>query len=55
MKKSEMFKKAQISVMKDFGLPAEERLDIIRILMHEQDVAEYVERHNAEKEESGNV
>lgn len=55
MKKSELFKKAQISVMKDVAMSAEERLEIIRVLANEQDIAECVEKRNAEKEASENV
>ena len=48
MKKSEIYKKAQMSVLHDGRLQDSDALEILRVLMSEEDVAKLLE----EKEES---
>lgn len=56
MKKSEMFKKAQVAVlMGSLCITPEEKLEILHELMERQELEEFVEKKEAEKEESGNV
>lgn len=54
MKKSECFKIAQIAVLRNQSIEAEEKLEIIRVLMSEEDIARLVEKRE-ETVESGEV
>ena len=44
MKKSEIYKKAQVAVLNDESLSEEEKLDILRELIKKRDLAIFAER-----------
>ena len=50
MKKSELYRAAQLSVLKDDALDAETKLDLIYLLKSNETLETYVEKVNAEKE-----
>ena len=50
MKKSECFSLAQESVIKNMSLSTEDKLEIIRVLIKEEDLARYVEKEKEKKE-----
>lgn len=54
MKKSKIYKKAIESVMNDEFLTGDERLEIVRELIHALELEEYTEKRIAEKEAQGN-
>ena len=49
MKKSLMFKMAQEAVLRDEGTPNSYKLEILRLLMTEEDIAKLVEGKDEEK------
>lgn len=51
MKKSECFRKSQIAVIKNQSLEAEEKLEILRALMTEEDIQKMVEEREENKNE----
>ena len=55
MKNSECFKLAQLAVIKNQSLEADEKLKVLRVLMSEEDIAKMVEERreteNAENRE----
>ena len=51
MKKSECFRKAQIAVIKNQSFEAEEKLEILRRLMTEEDIQKLVEESEEDKNE----
>ena len=53
MKKSEIYKKAQLSVLKDNSLTDETRLEILKFLMNREDLEIYVEKQEEEKKKEG--
>ena len=53
MKKSYIFRLAQISVLNDHHLPVADKLEILRELFEQEDVAIYVEKRD-EKEGDDN-
>ena len=54
MKKSKIYKRAIESVMNDEFLTGEERLEIVRELIHALELEEYTEKREAEKEAQDN-
>lgn len=53
MKKSEMYKEAQRIVLLNSGLlTSDERLEILRELMTQEDIAEFAEEQEAKKNEA---
>ena len=50
MKKSELFKAAQVAVLAADFVTNKEKLEIIKLLMSEESVAVYCEEHRAKKE-----
>lgn len=55
MKKSECFKKAQIAVVNTLTLTGEEKLEIVKTLIREEELALFVEHEQQEKGELSNV
>jgi hypothetical protein len=56
MKKSELYHKAQAAVlMSNVGMSSEEKLAVLHELMEKEELAEFVEKQEAEKEASENV
>ena len=56
MKKSELYKHIQLAVIRDTELLDEVKLEMIRELQHEEDMAEYREKKAAEEnKEDGTV
>lgn len=53
MKKSEMFKKAQIAVVNDNTLRKDEKLEILGVLMSEEIVQRMLENNKTEIEPEG--
>ena len=51
MKKSEIYKQAQIAVLQSTALGAFAKLEILRELMHTEDVALFVEKQEGKKAE----
>jgi hypothetical protein len=52
MKQSEAFHKAQLSVLNDPNITFEETLEILRVLMHEEDLALFSEKKEEKKNEA---
>lgn len=48
MKKSEIFKKAQLAVLRDENITFEESLEILNVLMGEERVAKFSEENENE-------
>ena len=55
MKKSEMFKIAQMAVVDSHKINVEDKLEILRELMDKEDLAKYVEKKEAEEAETKEV
>lgn len=53
MKKSECFKKAQIAVINSQSIEVEEKLEILRALMTEEDMQKLVEGSEGDEDECG--
>lgn len=51
MKNSEIYLKAQAAVVNS-TFPTLDKLEILRVLMHQQDIAKYMEDRDAEKEKA---
>ena len=49
--KSECFKKAQCAVLEYPLISAEDKLEVLRVLMTEEDIAKLTEKYEAEKRE----
>lgn len=52
MKKSEMYKYAQMAVMRDQGMSSLDKLEILRELMDREDIEKYMEDMEATKGDS---
>lgn len=52
MKKSELFRKAQMAVLNEDALLPSEKLDILSVLMYEENVQKLIEKDNAKNKES---
>lgn len=52
MKKSEILRKAQISVLGDFNLSGEEKLEIVKMLMSEENYARWTEEQEVKAVEA---
>lgn len=50
MKKSEVYRQAQGAVMANAYISIDDKLEILRVLMNDEDVAKYCEERAAEKE-----
>ena len=48
MKKSECFRKAQIAVIKNQSFEAEEKIEILKVLVAEEDMQKIMEREDKE-------
>lgn len=56
MKKSEIYRLAQCCIVSSISLSAEQKLEILRVLMEQEDVALYVEKTDTEmRKEAGEV
>ena len=55
MKKSQVFYKAQISVLNDPNITYEETLEILAVLMEEEKIAKCIEKQKEEKENGKSV
>ena len=55
MKKSECIKKAQIAVATNLFLTGEEKIEILRVLMKEEEFALFIEREEEKKGEKIDV
>lgn len=54
MKKSEIYKKAQFAVLKDEELTSVEKLEILKVLMHEEKFIRFTEeREESEVQDNG--
>ena len=51
MKKSECFKLAQESVIRNISISAETKVEILRVLIREEDMALFVEKSEEKKEQ----
>ena len=49
MKKSELYHMAQIAVVSTPSISPERKLEILRVLQHDEDMEVMVEEHNANK------
>ena len=47
MKKSEMYREAQKAVINNLRIPAEDKLEIVRQLQHDEELAIFVEEREA--------
>ena len=54
MKKSEAFRLAAHSVMRDNSFTNQNKTDILRVLFAEEDLAAYIEKKELEKQEKEN-
>ena len=52
MKKSEIYKVAQVAVLRDQSLSAITRLEVLRVLTKEEDLALFVEKEKEKKEQA---
>ena len=50
MKKSKIYRLAQLAVIKDDLIAVDDKLEILRVLMTDEDVAEYCESNEVEQE-----
>ena len=48
MKKSEVFYIAQLAVVNSLSIDKNEKLEVLRVLMEQEDIAKMVEKHNEE-------
>ena len=55
MKKSEIYHLAQIAVMLTQCIAPENKLEVLKTLMHDEDVEKFVEEREAKKEGNGNA
>ena len=53
MKKSMLYKIAQMSVLRDNILDDSSKLEVLRALMNEEDIAKLVEKNKEEKNKEG--
>lgn len=53
MKKSMLFKMAQMSVVRDNILDDSSKLEVLRALMNEEDISKLVEKNKEEKNKEG--
>lgn len=50
MKKSEIYRKAQYAVVDNFPMKAEEKMEILRLLIKEEDLALFCEKEKGNAE-----
>ena len=53
MKKSMLYKIAQMSVLRDNILDDSSKLEVLRVLMNEEDISKLVEKNKEEKNKEG--
>lgn len=52
MKKSEMYRLAQFAVLNSLSIEAEKKLEILRVLMDDENLAKYSERQKEKNNET---